>query len=305
MELYAAFAAGWIQELPELPIQYADFARWQRDWMQGEVLEAQLAYWTEQLSGAPPMLALPFDRQRPKRPSYHGGSHRLIVVPEVTAGLRRLGRSEGTTLFMTLLAAWAILLQRYSGQPDIIVGSNIANRHRRSLEGLIGLLANTVALRVDLSGDPTVREHLARAREAVLGAHAHQDLPFEKLVEALRPERDAAYHPIFQVMLVLQEPAARLSTPAGLGLVPVSVEHGSAKFDLTLFAVEEEGGITVVLEYDADLFESNTIADLGGELAFLLEALPAWIDEPISARCFVSGSHEESLLGAFTENLEI
>jgi non-ribosomal peptide synthetase component F len=257
------------------------------------------------LGGAPPLLALPHDRPRSPRPRHRGGAHRLNIAPEVTADLRKLGRGEGATLFMTLLAAWALLLQRYSGQSDIVIGSNIANRHRRDLEGLIGLLANTVALRVDLSGDPTVRELLARARETVLGAHAHQDLPFEKLVETLRPERDAGYHPVFQVMLVLQEPVARLSTPAGLDLVPLGIEHGLSKFDLTLFAVEEDGGITAVLEYDADLFAAETMADLAGQLTALLEALPAWADEPVSALRFVSVAQEESLLGAFTEDMEL
>ena len=303
--LYAAFAMGERPDLPELAVQYADFARWQRDWLQGEVLEEQLAYWRRQLDDAPSMLALPFDHPRPPRPSHRGGLHRFTVAPGLTAGLRALGRADGVTLFMILSAAWAILLQRYSGQQDVVVGTNIANRHRRSLEGLIGLLANTVALRFDLTGDPTVRVLLSRVRETVLGAHAHQDLPFEKLVEALRPERGSAYHPIFQVMLVLQEPLARRSSPAGLDFVPVEIDHGSAKFDLTLFAVEENGGITAVLEYAADLFEAATIADLAGQLTQLLAVLPAWADEPISALRLGTLSEEELVLGTFTENLEI
>jgi amino acid adenylation domain-containing protein/FkbM family methyltransferase len=305
LEVYAARLAGRPPALPDLPLQYADFAGWQRQFLQGELLEEQLAYWTRHLDGAPPLLALPFDRPRPLRPSYRGGRHRLDLSPEPTAALKALGRVEGATLFMTLLAAWCILLQRYSGQSDIVVGSNIANRHRRSLEGLIGLLANTVALHVDLSGDPTVRELLVHVREVVLGAHAHQDLPFEKLVEALRPDRDVAYHPIFQVMLVMQEEMPRLSAASGLEVSPIGLEHGSAKFDLTLFAVEEGEGVAVVLEYDAELFAADTIADLAGQLAALLEALPAWAGEPISALRFVSMADEESLLGALTESLEI
>ncbi|HEY2740442.1 MAG TPA: condensation domain-containing protein, partial [Thermoanaerobaculia bacterium] len=241
--LYTELAAGRPSPLPQLEIQYADFAAWQRDWLRGEAFDRQLAYWTRHLAGAPPVLSLPFDRPRPARPGHRGATHRLDIPPEVTAPLKALGRSEGTTLFMTLLAAWSLLLHRYSGQPDIVVGSNISNRRLLSLEGLIGLFANTVALRIDLAGVPTVRELLARVREVALGAHTHQDFPFEKLVEALSPVRDAAYHPVFQVMLVMQEARPKPSEMTGLTLRLLEMESQSAKLDLTLYAIEEAGGI--------------------------------------------------------------
>ena len=220
----------------------------------------------------------------------------------MTVPLQTLGRSEGTTLFMTMLAAWSILLHRYSGQSDLVVGSIIANRHQLNLEGLIGLFANTVALRIAWTDVPTVRELLARVREVALGAQAHQDFPFEKLVEALRPERDAAYHPIFQVMLVMQEALPGFS--ASPAATPVRSAGHSAKFDLTVFLTEEADTITVVLEHNADLFEEDTIVDLARQFAVVLKALPAAIDQPISALRLVS-AEEESLVGAFSEDLEL
>jgi amino acid adenylation domain-containing protein len=303
--LYDAFVAGWPSPLPALPFQYADFAVWQREWLQGAVLDEQLAYWTRHLDGAPPFLDLPFDLPRPAVPGHRGGGHRLTLSPEVTAPLKALGRREGTTLFMTLLTGWVILLHRYSGASDLVVGSNIANRHLLSLENLVGLFANTVALRVAWTEEPTVRELLARVREVVLGAQDHQDFPFEKLVEALRPERDASYHPIFQVMLAMQDALPKAAAAPGPDSGPAGNEDRSAKFDLTLFAMEVGDEIAAVLEYDADLFEASTIADLAGQLAALLEALPGAVDQPISRLSLVSAPEEALWAGAFTEEMEL
>jgi amino acid adenylation domain-containing protein/FkbM family methyltransferase len=301
--LYEAFRAGRPSPLPSLPVQYADFAVWQRQWLAGERLAEQLAYWTRHLDGAPPLLALPYDRPRPSRPRYRGGAHPFRIPREVTVALKALGRREGTTLFMTLLAAWSILLHRYSGQSDLVVGSNIANRRLLSLEGLIGLFANTVALRVAWTEEPTVRELLVHVRRVVLEAQDHQDFPFEKLVEALRPERDETYHPLFQVMLVMQEslprPAAQALAASQLG-IPVR----SSKFDLTLYVMEEADQIAAELEYDADLFDAATVADLAGQLAAVLQALPAAIDLPISAVPLASAPEAESLVGAFVAGFE-
>ncbi|RMF36691.1 MAG: non-ribosomal peptide synthetase, partial [Chloroflexi bacterium] len=202
--LYDAFSHGRPSPLPDLPIQYADFALWQREWLQGEVLEEQLAYWKQQLSGSPPVLELPTDRPRPPVQSFRG-AHRPFMLPRpLSQAIKALCRREGVTPFMLLLAAFQTLLHRYTGQDDISVGTPIANRNRAEIEGLIGYFANTLVLRTDLSGDPPFRELLKRVREVALGAYAHQDLPFEMLVDALQPERDLSHTPLFQVMFVLQ-----------------------------------------------------------------------------------------------------
>ena len=197
--LYEAFVAGRPSPLPDLTIQYADYAVWQREWLQGEVLERQLAYWRDRLAGAPPTLDLPTDRPRPATQDHAGATHHFTVGKDIAERLASLGRREGATLFMTLLAAFQLLLSRYSGQRDISVGTPVANRRRLELEGLIGFFVNTLVMRTDLSGDPSFRALLARARETVLGAQAHQDLPFERLVEELQPTRDVSRDPLFQV----------------------------------------------------------------------------------------------------------
>ena len=196
---YNAFVSGHAPDLPRLPIQYADYAVWQREWLQGEVLEGQLAYWKEKLADLS-TLELPTDRPRPPVPSYQGAHLTFDLPAPLTQALKELSRREGTTLFMTLLAAFQVLLHRYSGQEDIAVGTPIAGRGRTELEGLIGFFVNTLVLRSDLAGDPAFTELLARVRETALGAYAHQDLPFEKLVEELSPSRDISRNPLFQVM---------------------------------------------------------------------------------------------------------
>ena len=205
--LYEAFCTGKPARLPELPVQYADYAEWQREWLQGEVLESQLGYWKQQLEGAPQVLELPTDRPRPALQTYRGGRRSRTLSRELSEELKRLSRSEGVTLFMTLLAAFQTLLYRYTGQEEMLVGTPIAGRSREETEGLIGFFVNTLVLRTDLSGHPTFRELLARVRRMAVEAYAHQDLPFEKLVEELQPERDLSRHPLFQVMFVLQNRA--------------------------------------------------------------------------------------------------
>ena len=201
--LYEAYANDRPQPLQDLSIQYADFAVWQREWLQGEVLQSQLSYWKKQLDDIP-ILNLPTDRPRPPRQSFYGARQSITVPQPLTAAINELSHGEGVTPFMTLLAAFQVLLYRYSGQEDVIVGSPIANRSRIELEPLIGFFVNTLVLRADLSGNPTFREFLLRVRDVCLGAYAHQDLPFEKLVEELKPERDSSRNPLFQVMFVLQ-----------------------------------------------------------------------------------------------------
>src|SRR6185369_5929476 len=205
--IYRAFASGLPSPLPALPMQYADFAAWQRRWLAGEVLEAELAYWKQQLAGLPPILELPFDRPRPVRPTHRGETLALELPPELPAALKSFALREGATPFMLYLAAFQALLSRATGQDDVAVGSPVAGRNRQETETLIGFFANTLVLRGNLAGDPRFREFLGRARETALGAQAHQDLPFERLVEELQPQRSPSRTPLFQVMLVLQNAA--------------------------------------------------------------------------------------------------
>ncbi len=256
--LYEAFRDGRPSPLPELPIQYADFAVWQRRWLQGEALEAQIAYWRKQLAGCPETLDLPSDRPRPAVQTHRGAYRSLALPAEVASGLRELCRREEVTLFMALLAAFQALLHRYTGQDDVVVGTPIANRNRSEIESLIGFFVNTLALRADHSGDPTFRRLLALVRESALGAYAHQDLPFEHLVEVLQPRRDLSRSPIFQVMFDLQNLPAHSPGLSDLTLTPMGLETGTAKFDLTLTMAELPDGLAGTLEYNTDLFDGET-----------------------------------------------
>ncbi|HEX7313096.1 MAG TPA: condensation domain-containing protein, partial [Pyrinomonadaceae bacterium] len=274
--LYDAFSRGEESPLAELPIQYADFARWQREWLSGPVLDEQLSYWRRQLEGAPPTLELPTDRPRPAVQSFNGATQKLVLPEALSESLRALSRAEGVTLYTTLLAALQTLFQRYSGQKDFTVGSPIANRNHLETEGLIGCFTNTMVMRADLSGDPTFRELLRRVWETTLGAHAHQDVPFEKLVEELAPERDLSRSPLFQVMFVLQNASAegRVSLP-GLDLALLDTDGGTSRFDLTLSMADTAGGLTGTLEYNTDLFDGETITRLLSHFISLLSAATA------------------------------
>ncbi|HKH45336.1 MAG TPA: amino acid adenylation domain-containing protein, partial [Thermoanaerobaculia bacterium] len=275
--LYQASLAGRPSPLPELPVQYADFAAWQRQWLQGEVLERQLDYWRGRLAGGLPALQLPTDRPRPAVQSFRGSRRDLVFAPELRESLSALGRAEGATLFMTLLAAFQALLSRLTGQEDLTVGSPVASRDREELEGLIGFFLNTLVLRGDLSGDPSFRELLGRARETALGAYAHQDVPFERLVDELQPERDLSRAPLFQVMLVLQNAPMAPLVLEGLTLSPFAVEVDTAKFDLTLSLEETAHGLAASLEYRTDLFDASTADRLLDRFGRLLAGA---VDEP-------------------------
>jgi Condensation domain len=256
--LYEAYSEGKASPLPALPAQYADFAIWQRQWMQGELLEKHLAYWKTRLAGAPPVLNLPTDHPRPMMQTFRGAAEQVALPKELTDELRALSRRENATLFMTLLAVFKVLLHRSSGQSDIVVGTDVANRCRLDIEGLIGFFVNTSVLRTRLSGNPTFRELLHRVREVALGAYEHQDLPFEKLVEELRPARSLSHHPLFQVMLVLHNtPGADLQLP-GLAIRPVQLPVENVVFDLSLQVWETAEGLRCVLKYNTDLFEAAT-----------------------------------------------
>jgi amino acid adenylation domain-containing protein len=268
--LYRAFTRGEPSPLPELPIQYADFAHWQRGWLAGEALEVHLRYWRRRLAGAPPLLALPADRPRPANPSLRGARQPFVLPEEVVEALRRISRKEGATLFMTLLAGFKMLLHRLTGRDDLVAGTDIANRTRPELEGLIGFFVNGLALRTDLSGNPTFRELLARVRDLSLEAYAHQDLPFERLVEELQPRRDPSYNPIFQVLFVLQNAPREVLDLGGLQLSAFSSDAATAKFDLAVFLGESGERISGFFEYSTDLFDASTIAHFTDQFCALL-----------------------------------
>ncbi|MEG4440289.1 amino acid adenylation domain-containing protein [Microcoleus sp. AT9_B5] len=273
--LYEAFSIGKPSPLPELPIQYADFAIWQREWLAGDRLQTQLNYWKKQLSGLPPLLELPADRPRPPVQTYRGAKESFLIPRTLTAALKKLSRQENATLFMTLLAAFKTLLYRYTGQADIPVGSPIANRNRAEIQGLIGFFVNTLVLRTNLSGDRTFRQLLDRIREVSLEAYAHQDLPFEKLVEELQPDRNLSYNPLFQVAFVLQTAPVAAESIAGLNLTLLDVENQTAKVDLTLYLEEKQEEISGQFEYSTDLFDAVTIRRMAGHLIALLEGIAA------------------------------
>ncbi|MDQ1592735.1 MAG: hypothetical protein QOG71_3362 [Pyrinomonadaceae bacterium] len=273
--LYEAFSHNLPSPLAELSVQYADFAHWQRRWLQGEVLERQLAYWTRQLAGMPAALELPADHPRPAVQSYRGATRHFALPPNLSDALQARAASEGVTLFMLLLAAFQTLLHRYTGQEDISVGSPIANRNRAETESLIGFFVNTLVMRADLSGDPTFSELLGRVREVALAAYTHQDLPFERLVGELQPERRTSHSPLFQVLFVLQNaPMPALELP-GLTLTPIIADTGIAKFDLTLSLEETPHGLKGSFGYNTDLFEPPTIERMAGHFRTLLEGIAA------------------------------
>ncbi len=274
--------------LSALPIQYADFAHWQRRWLEstanqaGSPMQIQLAYWKEHLADLP-TLKLPTDRARPTIQSFRGATTAFTLAPGLAAALAALSQREGVTLFMTLLAAFQVMLARYSSQTDIAVGSPIANRTRAEIEGLIGFFVNQLVLRCDLSGDPTFRELLRRVREVCLGAYGHQDLPFEKLVEELQPERSLSHQPLFQVGFALQNAPMPELTVADLTLRPLDIDTGTAKFDLSLYLTETPAGLAGSFEYSTDLFDATTIARMIRQLQTLLEGIALDPGRPLSA----------------------
>ncbi|BAY99593.1 amino acid adenylation domain protein [Tolypothrix tenuis PCC 7101] len=274
-ETYKAFVNSKPSPLPELPIQYLDFTYWQRGWLQGERLQTLVSYWKQQLSGNLPILDLPTDSPRKVFPTFNGAQAKLVLLPSLSAELKNFCQQEGTTLFMVLLAAFKTLLYRYTGQTDILVGSPIASRNRAEIESLIGFFVNVLVLRTSLDGVPTFRELLQRVKATALEAYTHQDLPFDKLVEELQPERHLSYNPLFQVMFVLQN--VPLPTPK-LSDIDITFTEGfndTAKFDLTLFMEDIEQGLIATLEYNTDLFGADTMHRMLGHLQSLLEGIVA------------------------------
>jgi amino acid adenylation domain-containing protein len=299
--LYAAFLEGEVSPLPELLVQYADYAVWQREWLQGAALDEQLAYWREQLGPGLPILELPTDRPRPRVQTFQGASLTFELSRSLTDELKALSRRSGVTLFMTLLAAFQVLLARYTGQEEVAVGTPIANRRRKEIENLIGFFVNTLVLRTDLSGNPGFRRLLGRVREVCLGGYAHQDLPFEKLVEELQPARDLSLTPLFQVLFVLQNaPQEELALP-GLALHYLEIQTGTAKFDLVMQLEESAQGLTGILEYSTELFDASTIQRLLGHFEVLLQGIIANQDSNISSLPLLSEAERRQLLVQWNE----
>ena len=301
--LYRAFSAGRPSPLAELPIQYADFSIWQQKWFHGEALGQQLEYWKKQLAGLQP-LQLPTDRQRPIVSSGKGSKISFTLSSDLTKKLRDLGRQQNATLYMTLLAAYQTLLFQYSGQTDIAVGTSIAGRRFTEIEGLIGCFLNMLVLRTDLSGAPTFIELLKRVKDVTLGAYAHQDLPFEKLVETLQPDRDLSRTPLFQAMLVFHNtPQAQLELGnAKLQILDVTSE--STKFDLTLFASEEAGRLHCVLNYSTDLFDAEGAIRLAKDFQTLLDCLASSPQQSIATFSLTSADEQQQILAAWNDSEE-
>ncbi|MDZ8258879.1 non-ribosomal peptide synthetase [Nostoc sp. ChiQUE01b] len=294
--LYNTYSQGQPSSLAPLPIQYADFAIWQRQWLQGNVLQTQLSYWQEQLKDAPALLPLPTDRPRPAVQTFAGAYQKFTLSVELTDKLVKLSQEQGVTLFMTLLAAFDTLLYRYTGQEDILVGSPIAGRDRSEIEGLIGFFVNTLVMRSNLAGNPSFSELLGRVREVALSAYAHQNLPFEMLVEALQPERNLSHSPLFQVMFVLQNAPISQLELTGLTVTPLMTEGTNTKFDLTLVMENTTTGLVGVWDYNTDLFDASTIERMTGHFVTLLEGIIANPEQPISQLPLLTQTEQQQLL---------
>jgi amino acid adenylation domain-containing protein len=294
--LYRDFVTSNPTSLADINLQYADFTIWQREWLSGEILDSQLAYWKQQLGGNLPILELPIDRPHSPIQEYRSRTEDRILAPDITEGLKEISRQEGTTLFMTLLAAFKLLLYRYSGQEDIIIGTPIAGRNRNEIERIIGFFVNSLVLRTDLSGNPSFRELLTRVREVTLGAYSHQDLPFEKLVEELQPERDLNRTPLFQVWFNMVNVTEGKLDLIDLQVEPVTDLEMSSKFDLNLYLREKDNYIQVQWVYNAVLFDADTIAGMAKHFDRLLSAIIANPEQSISSFFLLTEAKRQQLL---------
>ena len=293
--LYGAFSRGEENPLEPLGIQYPDYAAWQREWLSGERLQKQSEYWRKMLADAPALLELPTDRPRPERQSFAGGYVPLVIERELTAGLKELSRRQGTTLFMTLLSGWAAVLSRLSGQQEVVIGTGVANRGRAELEGLIGFFVNTLALRIDLREEPSVAEMLKRVKGVVLGAHEHQDLPFEQVVEIVQPPRQLSHTPVFQTIIQWRNNEGILQEFHGVRVERIRVPYDAAKFDLYLGLAEEDGRIVGGVHYAATLFDQGTIERQRSYLLRMLRAMVAASQQKV-ARIEIIGPEERQQL---------
>ncbi|MFP2934410.1 condensation domain-containing protein, partial [Pyxidicoccus sp. 3LG] len=295
--LYGAYTEDKPSPLPELTLQYADYAIWQRTWLDGGVRASQLEYWQKQLSRLPPLLEMPTDRPRPPMQSFRGTTYTTVLPRELVDGIQALAQREGATSFMVLLAAFQAVLHRYTGQTDFAIGTDIANRHQMETEGLIGFFVNQLVLRTRLDGTLSFRELLTRARETTLEASAHQDLPFEELVHALNPERSLAHAPLFQLKLTYQDAVAleQVELP-GLLWSRVPAEAGTTKVDLTLSVTRTPKGLECRTEYSTDLFDERTVRALMGHLSTLLSAALERPETPVRDLPLLGTSERQQLL---------
>ncbi|MFN2632116.1 MAG: amino acid adenylation domain-containing protein [Thermoanaerobaculia bacterium] len=300
-DLYAGRRIGSPSRLSDLPIQYGDFAEWQREWLTGETLETQLSYWKKQLLGAPGLIELPADRPRPAVQSARGERYRIVLPPALSSELRALSRREGVTLFMTMLAAFQTFLARVTSQSDLVVGSPIAGRNRRETEDLIGCFVNTLVLRADVSGDPPFRELLRRTRDVALEAHTHQDLPFERLVEELKPERSLGHSPVFQVMFGLQNAPADVRELCGVTVRPFAVGRPLSHYDLSLDVTDREEGLGCLFSYNTELFDAATIERFARHFKTMLEHIVVFPDERVLRIPLLSASERRQILTDFND----
>jgi hypothetical protein len=292
--LYDAFVQDRGAPLPKLPIQYADFSVWQRNWLQEDIMNSQLAYWKQELRDLLP-LQLITDKARRMEQSFSGGSISVMIEAEVTAELRKLSRTENATLYMTLLAAFLTLLMRYTRQRDIAIGTPIANRNRTELEGLIGFFVNTLVIRSDMSGDPSFREMVARVRHTALAAFSMQDVPFEVLVEHLCPERSLAQNPIIQVMFALQNAPMPVPAISGLTLRAMRLETSFTRFDMEVHIWEKDEYLECQVVYSSDLFYAETIRSMFTQYRMLLRVITVNPDQPLSELTFAIDMEQEDL----------
>ncbi|MFP5270445.1 amino acid adenylation domain-containing protein [Coleofasciculus sp.] len=304
-QLYEAFVNGKPSPLPELPIQYADFANWQRQWLQGEVLDAQLSYWQRQLAGIPATLSLPIQRQPPAIPTFGSANQSFHLSSATSEQLQTLSRQEGVTLFMTLLAAFQTLLYRYSHQKDIVVGTDVANRNRQDIEPLIGFFVNLLVLRTDLSGNPSFRELLEQVRDVALAAYEHQDLPFAKLVEVLRPDRNSSHTPLFQVLFVLQNAPLPDLDLSGLTVKPVEINTEIARFDLALFMEQTDTGIIGTFKYNTDRFEAKGITQFCHQFETLISRILKNPDTRIDTLELLSEAEKQKQMTEQTQRKQV
>ncbi len=301
--LYDAFLAGEPSPLAELPIQYADYAAWQRAWLSGETLDRELGYWRDRLAGAPPSIELATDRPRPAVPSQRGALRPIVIEARIAEGLRAIARGEGATLFMVLLAGFFALMQRSARQDDVVIGSPIAGRSRAETEGLIGFFVNTLALRATVDARAPFRALLAQVKETCLGAYAHQDVPFERIVEALDPVRDLSRHPIFQIAFALQDIGARAPASAAKAShgAPVSPEATAAKFDLTVALRSRGDAISGSIEYAVDLFDPETVDALAARYVTLLASIVEGAEKPVSALAIMTPEERARVTVTFNQ----
>ncbi|MBV9743858.1 MAG: non-ribosomal peptide synthetase, partial [Acidobacteriia bacterium] len=295
VDLYEAFAKGVEPELHPLPAQYRDYSSWQREHISGEFLASEIEYWTKKLAGMDPLLELPADRPRPAIPSGRGETEYFTIGADILEALRRLGQSEGATLFMTLLAVFQALLWRYSSQDSIAVGTPVAGRNDLETEALIGFFVNTLVMRADFSANPTWRELLRQVRSTALEAYAHQDLPFERLVEEMKPERALNHAPLFQVMFILQNMPRSQSGETSLVLEELGFASDMAKFDLTLEVVEC-GALDCAFEYNTDLFDRGTIQRTIGHFQQLIRGMAENPDGRISEAALLTDSERKQIV---------